>query len=543
MEQINYVPLVPKEPPTDLVAEVIRQGGFKKNYLIYRSGWAYEPLEDRKVPCVDVACSACKETFKVDRADVGACARAMAPAPFGWYHPNLPEAVISGVHTQCPICGAEAETIHVSNMRPWKEDYEYVTVLSRLPVEGKQDRLVLTEWQIRRDTDKSGEQAFGCNIWTAWVVEDKKVVRLMGHYRNFNRLIPIALTQKTTFLDNYGELRWMYPYQADILAGTTAENSKLDMYIEAGGKCLVAYLALWRRKPQVENLVMQGLGQLVEELIDRDQTSHSYERHKGIPRLENINWKSKKPHEMLHMKKWQLRQVRETLKKDGVDCLKWAADNGVEMERPEQMEWILKQHPRTLNDLKSEVPDFWRAAKYLMRDKSREVGTLIDYWEMAKKIRMDLDVERVRFPKDLKWSHDNAVRLYNEQKDTEASALSLEKFRERENALMDYAWEANGILIRPCATEKELRAEGRTLNHCVGTYANGHVQGKTAIFFVRKVETLDVPWFTLQLDEKEMKILQNRGENNCDPPEDEKAFVDLWIKWAREVKMKGENAA
>ncbi len=57
-------------------------------------------------------------------------------------------------------------------------------------------------------------------------------------------------------------------------------------------------------------------------------------------------------------------------------------------------------------------------------------------------------------------------------------------------------------MIRPCADENELIAEGKALHHCVANYAQDHAEGKTAIFFIRKTSAPDEPFYTLEFDEK-----------------------------------------
>lgn len=62
------------------------------------------------------------------------------------------------------------------------------------------------------------------------------------------------------------------------------------------------------------------------------------------------------------------------------------------------------------------------------------------------------------------------------------------------------------------ASQKELVEEGDALHHCVGTYAKDHANGKTAIFFVRRVKESGNSYFTLELDEGKLTVRQNRGD-------------------------------
>ena len=65
------------------------------------------------------------------------------------------------------------------------------------------------------------------------------------------------------------------------------------------------------------------------------------------------------------------------------------------------------------------------------------------------------------------------------------------------------------------------------------TYAERHAEGKTAIFFIRRTVEPGKPYYTLELDEKKLRVRQNRGLRNCGKTEAVQAFEDLWLSWVR----------
>lgn len=549
MDTIDYEPLVKKEPPEDLTEWVLQHGGLQQEYLIYKAGREYEPLEDRWRPAVEVTCSACGRTFLADKMDAGGCSHAWAPAPFGWRHPTMAENVISGMDSMCPFCGAEARVQHVGQIsKRGIDDYAYTTEIYRVPVEGGKDRLVVQDWQTCRIIEKNGHSWFHTCPWTAWVVEEKKIVRLTGYTRYFSTLMKHDLEQRKTFLDDYGKMKFLYPWDPAVLEGTTAENSKLDKYIDQGGECLVAYLALWRKRPTIENLVMQGCGGLVEELIAKEQETSTYQRRPGIPKLKEIDWKEKQPNRMLHMNREEFRLVGRTMTAQGLKLLIWARENHIPVQLPEGLKLLEKQREYGCSQILGLAgpEEFWRTMRYLDH-KDRDYTTLRDYRRMAASLEMDLENSQVRWPKDLKAAHDKVMKLYARRKDEILQA----GFSKRAEALAAYSWSRGGILIRPCASEAELRNEGKVLHHCVATYAEDHATGKTAIFFVRKAEAPKKPWYTLELDEKDLLVKQNRGLRNCARTPEIQAFEDEWLAWlrsgqkkeTRKRKKKGATAA
>ena len=74
-------------------------------------------------------------------------------------------------------------------------------------------------------------------------------------------------------------------------------------------------------------------------------------------------------------------------------------------------------------------------------------------------------------------------------------------------------WKHNGIIIRPAATPEELVQEWATLKHCVGGYAKSHASGRI-ILFIRHERRPERSWYTLNVDLKTKKIIQNHGYRN-----------------------------
>ena len=532
-DYINYVPLLPKNPPEDLIHWTLEQGALNKEYLIYRSGRRYLPLEDRTEDCVDVVCSACGNEFQATKMRAGGCSCAWTPAPFGWWNEQLGESVISGNSTICPFCGTKLETKHVGAIRDVVQQREWVAVMYRLPVEGKKDRFTIVDWMIARDIDKRGESKYWTHLNSAWVVEEKKIVRIAGNRRNYYAVGLIKPEQRVSYRDEFGVARMIYPWDPAMLEGTTAENSKLDRYIEAGGERLVAYLGLYLKKPAVENLVMQGLAPLVRELLDTECDSQIYRQAGGYPKLQQwIDWKEKQPTKMLGMNREELRIFRENgWGKAQLSVISWAKAEGIRLNWPKDVEHIKNLGLYECGRITEEQPkeQFWKILRYMQK-----VGVgysyLKDYWEMARKLQMDLDDQQVKWPKNLRAAHDKAVERFNAQK----NAITSAAFGRRVEELEHLSWEYNGLLIRPCATAQELRTEGKELHHCVATYEQRYVEGKTAIFFIRRVDKPDEPYYTLELDEHALIVRQNRGLRNCGKTEEVQAFEDAWLSWAKE---------
>jgi tRNA/tmRNA/rRNA uracil-C5-methylase (TrmA/RlmC/RlmD family) len=87
-----------------------------------------------------------------------------------------------------------------------------------------------------------------------------------------------------------------------------------------------------------------------------------------------------------------------------------------------------------------------------------------------------------------------------------------------------YLFETKSFAIVIPNTTGEIIYEGQQLHHCVGTYVDRVIKGETVILFIREKETLDSPFYTMEV--KNGKVVQVRGKNNCDMTTQVKQFVE-----------------
>ena len=533
VEEINYAPLLPAQPRADVVSVAREAGWFDGSYLIYRADRRYLPTEEGTQDAVRVVCTACGASFLADKIRAGGCRPGYTPAPFGWQSPRENKAIIHGQDADCPCCGKRGHSVHVSNMRVYGDelvDDAWVTEVTRLSVEGRKDRLALLEWCVRRCIAKDGHIRYEIWPYTAWVVEEKKVVRLMGYGKCMGHIALFGeWRQRKSFCDVYGKSALEAPWDPALLEGTTAENCKLDGYIAAGGKRLASYLALWRRRPAVENLIVQGCGKLVEAWMNQEAEAWNYRG--GIPKLTEVNWREKQPARMLGLNREEFGHLRrEGWTTVDLERYKLVRDAGVGVKLPEDLDRLRGFRTDELEEILKECPggDFWRVLRYLQRQQ-RKWTLLRDYWRMAEQAGRDLTDSLVRWPRNLLLAHD---RVTGEQKARKEKALQ-KKFEARYRRLEPLSLQLGELLIRPCRDQGELIAEGNALHHCVASYAKDHAGGKTAIFFIRRQDKPQEPYFTLELDEKHLAIRQNQGLYHCDPPEEVREFVVQWLNWIR----------
>lgn len=195
-----------------------------------------------------------------------------------------------------------------------------------------------------------------------------------------------------------------------------------------------------------------------------------------------------------------------------------------------------------------------RLWRYLDRQNHCLVGHMFgvwrDYVEAAQKIGRNLYRDDVLLPADLAKAHDAAVAERNRRQreerkrreeearlQEEAAAKGYGKYRKKLEKR--YGWEADGFRITVPRNKEEIEREGRELKHCVGGYADRHIQGKTVILFMRREAHPEKPWLTIEMNGK--KLVQIHGYKNegaysakriaPDPREVYREFLDRWLAW------------
>ena len=139
-----------------------------------------------------------------------------------------------------------------------------------------------------------------------------------------------------------------------------------------------------------------------------------------------------------------------------------------------------------------------------------------DYQNMLERLGVDFKGDFRIMPKNFKQAHSDAIDAYNNMKDEikkQGYHKRLQKLLGLEQTIGNYTF----VLPKEL---QELKEEGKSLKHCVGTYADSVACGETVIVFVRQKEEVDNPLYTLEISDG--KIVQLRGMRNRD------ADADAW---------------
>ena len=170
----------------------------------------------------------------------------------------------------------------------------------------------------------------------------------------------------------------------------------------------------------------------------------------------------------------------------------------------------------------------------------RLTGWYKDYIQMSEELRVDLRHKSVRWPKDVREAHDRILVRYHEKEDQilqENLAHTLELL---DKGIAEFCTKKFQILIPTCRAD--FIREGQSLNHCVGQtgYFQRHIEGKRMVFFIRRTETPETPFFTMEVDMQRMRILQLYGYHDCIAPSEVRKFAEQFL---RNIKPKQATSA
>lgn len=146
---------------------------------------------------------------------------------------------------------------------------------------------------------------------------------------------------------------------------------------------------------------------------------------------------------------------------------------------------------------------------------SRMKYIYIDYINMCYTLKDDLPHTQWKFKevKQLEQAHDDILLVYNTMRTEVEYRNYKEKFDKRKKTWDKYLFSEKEFSIVSPEKIVDIANEGLALNHCVKSYIDSVIDGKTNILFVRKTDDLKTPFYTLEI--KDNKIRQCHGFANC----------------------------
>ena len=539
-EILEKLPMVP-----DGAIEYFEQlGELDYHLLIYRVGYLTDPITEIKEKSVKVVCTHCQKSFFQTYIPAGGCRPGYAPASFGFYNSETNECIISGDHTLCPSCGAECKAVHISNFGgahyvPNAFDFVKVDVIENC--------LALLKYRFYLGYTKDGKRDISIRAVEGNLFDEKDRKRVYASAKNIGGSLCFFNEWYMTkqFRDGIGAVSdtHIIPFGEELIEKSPLPHCKLDLLVnELETSYPSIYLRLYQSYPQLETLIMSGASHLLHDFIDNAHSTNYYYQPRSFKiRKLNLNKKAKRPSELLYLNREEFRyfvkqktpswvvnfysQHKEKFKKEDAPLIAKLSDTSLSI-----LENVSNENELSLK----------KTMLYLIK-QNVDVISYRDYIRMKNELLEPPDF----YPSNLKRAHDNVMLRYQEEKERQAKEQkergklkTEEQFKLRYKELKKFSYEEGDLLIRPCKTESELKKEGASLHHCVYTYKSQHGSGATSILFIRKKDEPNKPFFTLELNTRTLKVVQNRGNCNCSRTEEVVIFEKHWLEFIKNVMKK-----
>jgi len=289
------------------------------------------------------------------------------------------------------------------------------------------------------------------------------------------------------------------------------------------GDCIITYLRIYLKYPQVEYLLLHRL----EWLYNKVTILKKMGKDRSFCR-----WLVRKRDEICgdcHYAGVILESYRTG--KPMTEIQKFA-------ERKKRFE--RESHLQPIRDLfRKDLEKFFA---YIDK-QGRSPSSYLDYLTACDYLDLDMTLAKNRLPHDFKRWHDIRIDQYN-------TAVALAKEKESEELRQKFAIVAQKYLILQkqglyavliAKSHTDLIHEGEQLKHCVGTmnYQQKIVREETLVFFIRAVENPDVPFVTIEYSIASRKVLQCYGYDSKKPDETVLTFVhNVWLPYANKLMKK-----
>lgn len=399
----------------------------------------------------------------------------------------------------------------------------------------------------------AGTDGMGFAVQYSHCYSGLNTVSVVGTYKTTDRHISEPLT-------DHGYVA----YYVIGLSEISKSNFKYCLYKELEEKSgsykfnmmrLLTVASLYPDK--VEMLRKSGLDFIVDDLVQRGCKDSAF-----------FNWEAKSYKTAFKVTKQELRSAREL----GIDSD--TLSRYMKLRRAVPLE-ALAEIDKGLHYHKSEfytmcrnngerVKKDWKYIKKqsaLIEDHAGRpsICNSYIYWrdclQMGEKLGWDTNDDAVRHPSNIQAAHDRALEemLAKEQREREEAEMKrLHKLRELEESRRDilekrkrkYNISVDGYIIRVAESGEEILREGKILKHCVGGYAERHLQGATTILFLRRTAEPQVPLYTIEMNNN--ILVQIRGYRNDvgveESPRDTMAWLlDPWLAWLKVGSKRDKN--
>lgn len=156
---------------------------------------------------------------------------------------------------------------------------------------------------------------------------------------------------------------------------------------------------------------------------------------------------------------------------------------------------------------------------------------LKDYVTMSDELGYKFD----KYPDSLKRAHDIKMVNYRAIQNT----LDEKKFTTQIQGYKELEFSNKDFIIKTPESVHDLVEEGSKLSHCIASYKNNIINGRSLIFFLRKKDKPEEPYVSIELD-KYHRLVQERAKFNETPKREALNFIHG--EWRKFIDAIDSNA-
>lgn len=442
----------------------------------------------------------------------------------------IKDGLMHNAEIQCPCCGIGALVKHEWRGRSELIDKSYFHYYEKSKIDPKVVicRGIYVKNNFAAQDVKSVKTEYETH---SFYVLEMGAPRMYTDFYHVWYSRPLRSIKKSVFprFVNYAGLKNMnfeesYESLEEAVKGTAFQYSQWQEYMKKfafRSDNLIRYLAFYAKYPSVEYIMKLGLGRFIATKLNGEQGMNAlYYRGTSLQKVLRMPLSKidvgdlKKAAATIKedtLLLWQIAKKENSNVRLSAVMLDDVVESNVGLivklhKEIGSVEKIIRYYEKNIKgyrsgDRRSKTPNYI-FAEYFFCD-------WVDYLNACKKLHFDLDDQSILFPKDLRTAHNNAVKQVELSKNEALDAKI--KLRAKKNKKFNFR--SGDLIAIPAASSGELIAEGKTLHHCVGMYAEKYAKGTTNIIFIRRYDLLERPFFTMEVNNKN-EIVQVRGNHN-----------------------------
>ncbi len=475
----------------------------------------------------------------------------------------------------CPVCHKPVTVINSKLQRRLKNPIINISVANAFFIAKSYDevwvRCMFVERNISADGRHIRDEQFETNVYHFTPQGATYWRRWWSPYFEWNREFSRENKFREPFKWDAGLMHYEFNYGFVYASGlklndTFLKYSGYEEYLRHWRNApMLQYWCWYCEKPQIEMLVKLGRNETVDWMINKDTTMPSV-----------LDWNAKKPWELYRLTKPEYDKWCDMYENTRIRILKIYKAlkfNDGNFEICDRLySFCYCNYNYTLR-LARRIRNYGRtvreAIKYFEKISHNSAGACWHCPGITTKQVVDMWIDYVNmgddgksnfnpFPADLKTAHDNLIETYRiKQAKKDAKALQREqqtltkklatkypKANKNCEALADkYEYDNGTYAFVTPRSMMEILIDGKILNQCTGRpdaggenwrYFERINRKETYIGFVRKSDSKDVPWFTIEF-EPGGTVRQKRAYGDNQPADTTPLVTAFLIEWQKAI--------